>query len=122
MTDPEGAPLASHVQPAWDDGGVDVVRTGGVTRISLGGEVDMGTVGRVRSFVEAECRGRSRKVVIDLSAVEFVDSHGLHFFAETHRTLTGEGRSLVFVAPPDLVWRTFVITGLDRLLVVEPDA
>ena len=59
---------------------------------------------------------------IDLSAVEFVDSHGLRLLANTHRSLTREGRKLVVVPPPDTVWRAFVVTGLDAVLVVQEEA
>ena len=109
--------------PDWSaDTVVDVTRDDGVTRIVLQGDVDISTVGHLRSFVESECGGSARKVVIDLAAVEFVDSHGLHLFAETHRRLTGEDRVLAFVRPPDAVWRSFVITGLDGVFVVEHEA
>jgi len=29
---------------------------------------------------------------------------------------------LVLVPPPDVVWRPFVITGLDGVFMVDPDA
>jgi anti-sigma B factor antagonist len=101
-----------------DDNGMN----GEVTRIVLDGDVDISTADRIRSIVEAECRRGSSRVVIDLSAVEFVDSHGLHLFAETHRKLMRDERVLVLVPPPDVVWRPFVITGLDGVFMVDPDA
>ena len=108
---------------AGDDPVVDVVRETAVTRIVLEGDVDVCTVGRLQAFIEAECAfRRSHTIVIDLSAVEFVDSHGLRLFANTHRRLTREGRKLVVVPPPDIVWRAFVFTGLDAVLVVEEEA
>ena len=101
----------------------DVVRETEVTRIVLEGDIDVCTVGRVQAVIEEECAFRgSHTIVIDLSAVEFVDSHGLRLLANTHQSLTSEGRALVVVPPPDIVWRAFVFTGLDAVLVVQEDA
>jgi len=105
-----------------DDGDRTMSDLDGVARIVVDGDVDMGTVGRLRSVVETGCRAGARTVVIDLSAVEFIDSHGLHLVAETHRRLTREDRVLVVVPPADGVWRPFVLTGLDEILVVDPEA
>ena len=107
---------------ALTHGVTGVVRDADATRIVLEGDIDVHTVGRLRPFVQSECAGDAPRVVLDLSAVEFVDSHGLHLVAETHRRLSGERRVLVLVPPPAAAWRAFVVTGLDRMLVVDLDA
>jgi len=118
MTNPDDT-HAGGLHLADDDCVVDVTRDDGVTRIVMEGDVDLRTVGRLRPFVEDECRSGARKIVIDLSAVEFVDSHGLQLLAETHRRLASEERTLALVPPRDTVWRPFVVTGLDTILNIE---
>jgi len=122
MSPLDTAPLGGPIDRAGDDGVVDVVRNGEVTRIFLGGDVDVETARRLGPFLEAEGDGHTRTIVVDLSAVEFVDSYGLRLLVDMHRRLLREGRSLVLVRPPDHVWRVFVLTGLDGVLVVQSDA
>ena len=120
MTDFDEFVLEESARTAGDDPVVDVVRETDATRIVLEGDVDVCTVGRLQSFIEAECAFRgSHTIVIDLSAVEFVDSHGLRLLANTHQSLTREGGKLVVVPPPATVWRAFVVTGLDAVLDVQ---
>jgi len=122
MTDVGGARSGAARWRASHDGVQDVVRADDVTRIVLEGEIDVHAVGRLRPFLEQECRGSAQRVVLDLTAVEFVDSHGLHLVAEMDRRLAAVGRPLVLVPPAESVWRAFVVTGLDQVLIVEPDA
>ena len=115
-----GGARAARRRAAAENGVVDVTRNDGVTRIVVEGEVDFHAVGRLRSFVDAECVGGARTIVIDLSAVEFVDAHGLQLFADTHRRLAAEDRTLALVPPRGPARRAFVVTGLARLLDLEP--
>ena len=118
----KGKRLGKSANGLRDDGVVDIVRNGDVTRIVLAGEIDMVSTPRLRPVLEAECARRSETVLIDLSGVDYVDSHGLRVLVETHRKLADEGRRLVLAPPPDHVWRVFVLTGLDAVLTVGPDA
>jgi len=97
------------------NGVAEVVRDAEMTRIVLAGDLDMSTVARVRPIVERACESSPEKVVVDLSAVEFVDSHGLHLLAATQRALTADGCVLVVIPPSEPVRRAFEITGLDKL-------
>ena len=121
MTDLEDVPCEES-RARLGDGVADIVRDADHTRIVLEGDIDVHSVARLRPFVESECDRNAQTVVLDLTAVEFVDSHGLHLVAETHRRLANDGRSLVVVPAPSAAWRAFVVTGLDHVLVVEPDA
>jgi len=93
----------------------EIVPDAGLTRIVLAGDLDMSTVAQARPIIERACESGPEKVVVDLSAVEFVDSHGLHLLASTHRALTATGCVLVVLPPPEPVRRAFEITGLDGL-------
>jgi anti-anti-sigma factor len=93
----------------------EIVPEADLTRIVLVGDLDMSTVAQARPIIERACESRPEKVVVDLSAVDFVDSHGLHLLVTTHRALTATGSRLVVVPPPEPVRRAFEITGLDEL-------
>ena len=55
----------------------EVVRGPSETWIALTGELDMSSVEDVRPVIDAECSRRPQKVTIDLSSIEFIDSHAL---------------------------------------------
>ena len=83
----------------------------------------MSTVERVRAAVENACERTSGELVVDLSRVDFVDSHGLQLLVNTHRRLVAEGCSLVVVPPAQHhVRRAFALTGLDSFFRDEPAA
>jgi anti-sigma B factor antagonist len=126
MTGGNGLPAQRNGLPAQryqlGNGVVNVLRDGDLTRIVIVGDLDMSTVARVRLVVESACQSKPANVVVDLSAVEFVDSHGLHLLVETQRRVTADGCALVVVPPPDAIRRVFELTGLDWLFGDEPAA
>lgn len=112
MTRVNGAPSGPH---ELGHGVAEIVRDPDATRIVLTGDLDMATVARVRPIIESACAPSPETVVLDLSAIEFVDSHGFHLLVATHRALTANGCVLVVVPPPAPVRRAFEVTGLDHL-------
>lgn len=117
-----GANWLPHRRYEFGRGGVDVERDGDLTRLLVTGDLDLSTVGRVRLAIERACERAPAKLVIDLSGVDFVDSHGLQLLVATERTLTAEGRALTLVPPADHIRRVFTLTGLDWIFRDEPAA
>ncbi|HEY1317419.1 MAG TPA: STAS domain-containing protein [Gaiella sp.] len=103
-------------------GAVALERDGDLRRVVVSGDLDLSTVARVRLAIESACESTPAKLVVDLSAVEFVDSHGLQLLVATQRRLAAGGCSLVLVPPVEHVRRVFTLTGLDRFLGEEPTA
>ena len=97
------------------NGSVEVGRDPDAMRIVLTGDLDMSTAPRVRAIVEAACAGTPGAVVLDLSAIDFVDSHGFQLLVATHKAAAGNGCALVLIPPHGPVRRAFEITGLDHL-------
>lgn len=89
----------------------------GVEIISLEGEIDMTNADLVRDAVAAT---RSDTVVLDLSAVTFLDSMAISTLERGQRTLAAEHRSLVVVSPPTTpsAW-TLRVAGIDSDVVRE---
>ena len=72
--------------------------------------------GRVLAEVSHESTGR---VIVDLSAVDFIDSSGLRPILELHEELVREQRSLAIVAPRGTrAAELLTLTGLRRRLRV----
>jgi anti-anti-sigma factor len=97
------------------NGVVKVVQTDAATRIVVTDELDMHTARGARFLLESVCDTYPSRVVIDLSRLEFVDSHGLQLLVVTYRRLSAAGCAIAFVPPPAHVTRAFSIAGLDGL-------
>ena len=97
------------------NGVMEVVQTDAATRIVVTDELDMHTARGARFLLESVCDAHPSRVVIDLSRLEFVDSHGLQLLVVTYRRLSAAGCATAFVPPPAHVTRAFSIAGLDGL-------
>src|SRR5262245_42698189 len=91
----------------------------GVTTIVLAGDLDLSTVTDARRVLDAECEKRPSRLVLDVSALDFVDSSGLSAFVRTHRSLAAEGASLVLSGASRSLRRLLEIASLSAL--VEPE-
>ena len=80
------------------------------------GELDLAAAPRLdRALRDAEA-DRPRTLVLDLSALEFLDSTGLNVIVNAYRRAAIEGRELLVVEAPAHVQKIFSVTQLDRLL------
>ena len=76
------------------------------------GEIDLATADRMRSLLESALTGDG-SVLVDLSAVTFIDSFGLRVLVGLHGVVpAGSGAFEIVDASPQ-VRRTFTVTGLD---------
>jgi anti-anti-sigma factor len=94
---------------------VSVSRADGVTTVVLGGELDLYTASGVRAALQAEC-ARGSRLVLDVSAVEFVDSSGLNTFVSLHRDTAAAGGTLGLVGASTSLRRLLEITSLVHLV------
>ena len=87
--------------------------------VSLTGEHDLSSSDRVRDALQSV--GRSPVTVLDLTAVEFVDSSILGVVVSAHREAKEGGRRLVVVVgstPSTSVRRILDLTGLSGVLEI----
>lgn len=63
--------------------------------------------------------GATEDVLLDLSAVEFIDSSGLRAIVVGHRRLEAADRQLRLLRPSNSVKRLLEITSLDGHLIVD---
>ncbi|MGD9695395.1 MAG: STAS domain-containing protein [Thermoleophilia bacterium] len=92
----------------------------GFTLVTLGGELDIYTVGSFREDLE-QVDPVSTPVVIDLTDVTLLDSSGLGALVSLlNRARAGQGR-LGLICPHRRLRRVFEITGLRRAFVFGDD-
>ena len=99
--------------------GLEVTERNGSTVLAVRGEVDVYTAPRLREkLVELVSEGRYN-LVVDLEAVDFLDSTGLGVLVEgLKRVKTREGE-LAIVATHDKILKIFDITGLNKAFPIH---
>jgi anti-sigma B factor antagonist len=85
----------------------------------LAGEIDLYTSAQLRTALEHAIDGGARRVIVDLSKVDFVDSTGLAVLIEAIKRLPSPGGSLHVVCPNGHIKRVFEITGLTSVLTLH---
>jgi anti-sigma B factor antagonist len=106
LDDNAGAQL--RVETDSDPAGQPVIR--------VAGDLDISSVERLRSAVEAATATRPDRLTFDVSALRFMDSAGI-------AVLLGAARDVAIVrlhSPSRAVRRVVELTGLSDVLVVEP--
>jgi anti-sigma B factor antagonist len=96
---------------------LQIVRRDDETTVVLGGDLDVYSVPAMRRALDDECDRRPRRMILDVGAVEFLDSTAVQAFVATHRHLEAHGCTLVLESPSASVQRLFEIVGLDSLLM-----
>ncbi|HEX6403296.1 MAG TPA: anti-sigma factor antagonist [Pseudonocardiaceae bacterium] len=99
---------------------VEVRREPAAIVVFADGDVDVLTVGRLRTVVDAALKDAAgRPVVVDLTAVTFLGSHGLAALAEAASKAERRHEPLrVVVDEARAVIRPLQITGLDEVLAL----
>jgi anti-sigma B factor antagonist len=93
-----------------------VVARDGAVVIQLAGELDLHNAGDVRRAL-LESTADDRRMVVDLSEVEFIDSTALGVLVEARARL-GDDRRFMLAAPGAETRRALEVSGLDRLFSV----
>jgi anti-anti-sigma factor len=93
-----------------------------LVQISLRGELDLSTVGRVQDELQRVEGNGPPVLVLDLSQLTFLDSTGLRCVVRADERAREAGRRFVIVKGPEAVQRVFSITRLDERLDLVDDA
>jgi|SRR5215211_673336 len=91
----------------------------GVRLLEVFGELDLATAPRLCSLLDAARAERVRRLVVDLTGVDFCDSTGLRALlgASNELRLAG-GKLAVAVLPAGAVARLFEVTGIRESLPI----
>ena len=80
------------------------------------GSLDMATVPVLRAQIEELREDGFRRLIMDLSKLDFMDSTGLRLLLSVDADAGRDGFSLAFVQGPAAVQRVFEITGTSTVL------
>src|ERR1700749_2102189 len=90
-----------------------IERNDGLVVVSLAGELDLYNASAVREALLECCNERPERLIVDLSAVKFIDSTALGVLIEARTRLVN--RQSFLLAAPGLETRgALEISGLDR--------
>src|SRR4051812_19694995 len=96
---------------------VDVREAGGkVVTLVLAGEFDLAGIQRFEGALAAAEAAAPEVIVVDLTALEFMDSSGLRALVMADRRANKAGWRFAIVPGPEPVRRVFEITRLDDQL------
>ena len=105
-----------------DDFTVDIASDGGDVIVAVRGELDVLTAPFLWEQMEPILAGITGKLVFEFAELGFIDSMGLGVLVRAQSRLRGEepNRQVVIRNPNAHARKVFEITGLDRVLEIQP--
>ena len=88
-------------------------------RVCIDGEIDIATLSVFGEAVEACTASGEQHLVLDMSAVQFMDSQGLHMLLAAVDAMRERGGSLVVASPSPAVRRLLDVAGLEPVVAVD---
>lgn len=100
---------------------IDVHESADSVRIAVSGELDLSVADRVRdALASVRGQGGGRRVVLDLSAVSFIDSTGLQLLLIATTESRSDG-NLLSIVPSEAVSRLVELTGAGDRIALSAD-
>jgi anti-sigma B factor antagonist len=87
--------------------------------LAVGGEIDVYTAPKLRDQITELVSGGSYNIVIDLEAVEFLDSTGLGVLVGGLKKVRAHDGSLELICSQERLLKIFRITGLAKVFVIH---
>ena len=95
--------------------GFDSEFTGTVLRIKLRGEIDHHSAVAVRTSIDDMIRSkRPQELIVDMSAVDFMDSSGLGLIMGRYALIKRYGGTLAVLDPSPAVVKIMKLAGMER--------
>ncbi len=99
---------------------VEVRRNGAAAVVAVSGELDLASGPELEAELDQLTGPDIQLVVIDLRALDFMDSTGLSILVRAHQRLAGEGCEMGLVKGSQQVQRLLDLTGVaERLRLVD---
>ena len=102
------------------DIGLEVSDRDGWAVLTVTGEVDVATAPRLREQLIGLVSSERYRIVVDLEAVDFIDSTGLGVLIGALKRVRSHDGDLALICSEPRVLRVFEITGLDRVFAIHP--
>ena len=97
------------------DLGLQVEERGDVAVLAVSGEVDVATVPRLREQLHGLVAAGTPRIVVDLDAVDFLDSTGLGVLVGALKRVRSNGGELALVCTAPRIRKVFEVTGLTKV-------
>ncbi len=94
----------------------------GRTIVSVGGEIDVYTAPKLRDKITELVAAGTFDIVIDMEAVEFLDSTGLGVLVGGLKKVRAHDGSLHLICNQDRLLKIFRITGLAKVFTIHESA
>lgn len=91
---------------------------GNIGLITITGEVDVYTSPRVRSAMLEHLDNGCTSLIVDLSAVDYLDSSGLGTLVAGLKRSKEHGGQVILVSPKPRIVRVLEVTGLDQVFSI----
>lgn len=102
--------------------GFEVERGEGRFVLTLYGEIDHHSAVQIRTEIDALLlEEQPRKVVLDLSNIEFMDSSGLGLIMGRYSLMQKLGGELTLKNPHERLVKIFTLAGLQRMVKIEDE-
>lgn len=93
-----------------------------IVGISCSGRFTLGNrLNETETLINSIVREGTRKLVLDLTHVEFLDSAGLGVIMHAHGKVEERGGQFRVAGPTEQVQRLLEVTHANRILTVDPD-
>lgn len=100
---------------------LDVTERDGWAVLAVGGEVDVATAPRLREQLIGLVNEGSHRIVVDLTAVDFLDSTGLGVLVGALKRVRTHDGDLALVCNEPRILKVFEITGLTKVFAMHTD-
>lgn len=97
---------------------LDVTDREGWAVLAVGGEIDVATAPRLREQLIALVNDGKHRIVVDLGAVEFLDSTGLGVLVGALKRVRTHDGDLALVCDEPRILKVFEITGLTKVFAM----
>ena len=105
-----------HLMPASPYLAITTHHCGRRSVVRLQGELDASTEDRLRRAIGSALNRSPEVLVVDLSALGFMDCSGLSVLVWAHQRLAEQGRQFLITGAQPVVQRLIRLTGLDTYL------
>ena len=101
------------------DLGLELSERDGYSVLAVSGEVDVATVPRLREQLHGLVAQGDTSIVVDLDAVDFLDSTGLGVLVGALKRVRSSGGELYLVCTQPRIRKVFEVTGLTKVFSIH---
>ena len=87
--------------------------------VTIGGDLEYGTAGPLRTTLLGFSQRDADALVLDMRAVEFLDSTGISLLIQAKQRFDAQGTRFVLRHPPPRVTRVLEIAGVADMFTIE---